>query len=142
MSSGDMIKDLFLTAKLQGERDSEAYARYMRKMEKFIKTILNKQAPVRERFTTLHLYGLADNKIDRKPEVAYYMEKLHEEMIFYEHYDEFNMYEAKLRSEEIADFYISQVAMMISPENLDISAADKETQEKTKKISFADLTLE
>lgn len=139
--SSEIIKDLVRTARIQGEKNSDSYARYMKKMENFIRTILDKSIAIRERYTTLHLFGLADNKIDRKPMVEYYMEMLHKEMIHNEDCEEFEMYEAQLASLKDCDFYISQIAMLISPENLDIGAADKDIQEKSEKIDLSNLKL-
>lgn len=119
-----------------GVKDSDGNARFIKKLEELVKDIFNDDLTIEEKEMTLHLIGLADNKIDTNPKLTIIKRKLSSEIemqeVFLKHGQFQNLEESERRCKKL----IKEAQRLISPRNIDVgSAADQalgiETKDKT-----------
>ncbi len=131
------FSEQFAIAMNIGRQEGEGHYKYIKAVSELLDKIFNSEMDLEYRILSLHKLGLSDNKIDTNPKVEYYFRLLSEELVSQRVFKEAYQWQNLKESIDRCDYYIEEIARLISPTSMDIASSTEEEKVKTDVKDFA-----
>jgi len=121
-------KDMMLIrlSMAMGQQQSEHHSNFIQKMEDLIDIIYDEDIEILLKLRAIQKMGLADTKIDTRPEIETNLKLIDEELKDQYYMKKGRQWQNLRESDDRCRWYIIKIARLISPSALDLGAIAKE----------------